>query len=100
MAQQISAPSPYFRLLPRTKVIEAQGAPTNAAMLLGDEALPGPDDQIQPARENMLPSPRSPSRTMRIFSSAGWCFRVRRRMAFTIGSAVGFAVSVTPFPSH
>ncbi|MCU9850673.1 hypothetical protein OEZ60_22150 [Defluviimonas sp. WL0024] len=40
----------------------------------------------------MLTSPRSPSKTMRIFSSAEWCFRVRRRMSYTIDSAVGFAV--------
>ncbi|WP_425061880.1 hypothetical protein [Roseovarius confluentis] len=40
-------------MFPRTKVIEAQGAPTNAAMLLGDDALPGPDDQIQHARESI-----------------------------------------------
>src|SRR5215472_11535579 len=31
----------------------------------------------------MLDSPRSPSRTMRIFSSAEYCLRVARRMFFT-----------------
>ena len=36
----------------------------------------------------MLYSPRSPSRTTRIFSSAEWCFRVARRMFFTIYSGV------------
>jgi hypothetical protein len=31
----------------------------------------------------MLDSPRKPSRTMRIFSSAEYCLRVARRMLFT-----------------
>jgi glutathione S-transferase len=30
-----------------------------------------------------LDSPRKPSKTMRIFSSAEWCLRVTRRMFFT-----------------
>ena len=36
----------------------------------------------------MLYSPRSPSRTTRIFASAEWCFRVARRMFFTTYSGV------------
>ena len=38
----------------------------------------------------MLSSPRRPSRTTRIFSSAEWCLRVRRRMSRTTCSAGGF----------
>src|SRR5580692_13018122 len=35
----------------------------------------------------MFSSPRSPSSTMRIFSSAEYCRRVRRRMSFSTCSA-------------
>ena len=36
----------------------------------------------------MLSSPRRPSSTMRIFSSAEWCRRVARRISRTIFSAL------------
>src|SRR5471032_1729788 len=39
----------------------------------------------------MLSSPRRPSRTIRIFSSAEYCLRVARRMSLTTFSAVSFA---------
>jgi hypothetical protein len=39
----------------------------------------------------MLSSPRSPSRTMRIFSSAEKCRRVARRMSLIASSAGGFS---------
>src|SRR5215213_475951 len=41
----------------------------------------------------MLYSPRSPSSTILIFSSAEWCFRVARRMFFTTCSDAIFDVS-------
>ena len=49
---------------------------------------------IPSRRQNpaILSSPRSPSRTMRILSSAKWCCRVRRKMSFTIDYAIGFAI--------
>ena len=42
--------------------------------------------------EAILYSPRKPSRTMRIFSSAEYCFRVLRRISRTVFSAVSFVV--------
>src|SRR4026207_1515941 len=39
----------------------------------------------------MLSSPRRPSKTIRIFSSAEYCLRVARRMSLTTFSAVSFA---------
>ena len=39
----------------------------------------------------MLSSPRRPSSTMRIFSSAEYCFRVARRISLTTFSAGAFA---------
>src|SRR5258707_6997922 len=41
----------------------------------------------------MLCSPRKPSSTMRIFSSAEYCFRVARRMSFTTRSDDTLVVS-------
>src|SRR5262245_23076841 len=41
----------------------------------------------------MLDSPRRPSSTIRIFSSAEYCFRVARRMSFTTCSGDLFGVS-------
>src|SRR5262245_38103808 len=38
----------------------------------------------------MLSSPRRPATTIRIFSSAEYCLRVRRRMARTVASAPSF----------
>ena len=38
----------------------------------------------------MLSSPRRPSSTMRIFSSAEWCLRVARRISLITCSAAGF----------
>src|SRR5262245_42058418 len=38
----------------------------------------------------MLSSPRRPATTIRIFSSAEYCLRVRRRMSRTVASAPSF----------
>src|ERR687890_2541912 len=51
-------------------------------------------DEVMPARRHssaMLSSPRKPSSTMRIFSSAEKCRRVARRMSLTTVSAGPFA---------
>src|SRR6478752_9819791 len=40
----------------------------------------------------MFSSPRNPSSTMRIFSSAPYCLRVARRISFTTCSADAFCV--------
>ena len=50
----------------------------------------------------MLSSPRSPARTIRIFSSAEYCLRVRRRMSRTVCSTpldelIDFCLICVPF---
>src|ERR1700732_4961901 len=73
-----------------------------AGRIAGEPLLPGLKEVFRPAviqilddpsrrhSSAMLSSPRRPSRTMRIFSSAENCRRVARRMSFTTFSAGSF----------
>jgi|SRR5881394_2772358 len=71
-----------------------------ARRIAGEPALAGLQELLRPAvymlcampslRQSsaILASPRNPSRTMRIFSSAEYCRRVARRMSRTVFSAL------------
>ena len=68
--------------------------------LAGDTARAATTDEVMPFRRHssaMLSSPRKPSSTTRIFSSAEWCLRVRRRMSRTTRSAGGFRAGAEDF---
>ena len=54
--------------------------------------VPGRESRYAPveAYRAMLSSPRKPASTIRIFSSAEYCLRVRRRMSRTVASAPAF----------
>ena len=61
------------------------GEPALAGLqeLLRPRVIHALGDAFAPASSAIEVSPRRPSSTMRIFSSAAWCFRVARRMLRT-----------------
>jgi hypothetical protein len=70
--------------------IAAAGNDRQVTDLVDDRAIPSLRQSSA-----MLVSPRSPSRTMRIFSSAEYWRRVARRMSLTVFSALSGLVALT-----
>ena len=77
----------------RTRGIPGQPSLAGFQKLLRPVVIQALGDALSPTQLRDAVSPRSPSSTMRIFSSAEYCLRVARRMSFTIRSDDGFWLS-------
>jgi hypothetical protein len=84
----------------RARRVAGQAALAGLEELLGPRVVQAFGDALAAAEGSdallaAQASPRRPSSTMRIFSSAEWCLRVRRRMSRTTRSAGGFLAGAT-----
>jgi hypothetical protein len=84
----------------RARRVAGQAALAGLEELLGPRVAQAFGDALAAAEGRDAPlaaqaSPRRPSSTRRIFSSAEWCLRARRRMSRTTRSAGGFLAGAT-----